>query len=80
MLPGAFIQDRTFVRDPQRKMMLIFQIALLVLVLYSLLLVVAVPVLLSSASDWSRAKNVLLVGSLLWVLMVLGVGVLSFLK
>jgi len=80
VLPGAFIQDRTFVRDPQRKMMLIFQIALLVLVLYSLLLVVAVPVLLSSASDWSRAKNVLLVGSLLWVLMVLGVGVLSFLK
>jgi photosystem II PsbZ protein len=80
VLPGAFIQDKTFVRDPQRKMMLIFQIALLVLVLYSLLLVVAVPVLLSSASDWSRAKNVLLVGSLLWVLMVLGVGVLSFLK
>ncbi|MFS8854848.1 photosystem II reaction center protein PsbZ [Synechococcus sp. H55.2] len=61
-------------------MMLIFQIALLVLVLYSLLLVVAVPVLYSSASDWSRAKNVILVGSLLWVLMVIGVGVLSFFK
>jgi photosystem II PsbZ protein len=37
-------------------------------------------VLFSSASDWSRAKNVILVGSLLWVLMVIGVGVLSFLK
>ncbi|MEN9201606.1 MAG: photosystem II reaction center protein PsbZ [Thermostichus sp. DG_1_6_bins_120] len=61
-------------------MMLIFQIALLVLVLYSLLLVVVVPVLYSSASDWSRGKNVILVGSLLWVLMVIGVGVLNFLK
>lgn len=61
-------------------MMLIFQIALLVLVLYSLLLVVAVPVLYSSSSDWSRGKNVILVGSLLWVLMVIGVGLLNFLK
>ncbi len=61
-------------------MKLIFQIALLVLVLYSLLLVVAVPVLYSSASDWGRSKNVILVGSLLWLLMVLGVGVLHFLK
>ncbi|MEN9232046.1 MAG: photosystem II reaction center protein PsbZ [Thermostichus sp. DG02_5_bins_236] len=61
-------------------MMIIFQIALLVLVLYSLLLVVAVPVLYSSASDWSRGKNVILVGSLLWVLMVIGVGLLNYLK
>ncbi len=61
-------------------MMLIFQIALLVLVLYSLLLVVAVPVLYSSSSDWARGKNVILVGSLLWVLMVIGVGLLNFLK
>jgi len=61
-------------------MMLVFQFALLVLVLYSLLLVVAVPVLYSSASDWRRAKNVILVGSLLWVLMVIWEWVLSFLK
>jgi photosystem II PsbZ protein len=61
-------------------MMLIFQIALLVLVLYSLLLVVAVPVLYSSSSDWGRGKNVILVGSLLWVLMVIGVALLNFLK
>lgn len=61
-------------------MMLIFQIALLVLVLYSLLLVVVVPVLYSSASDWGRAKNVILVGSLLWLLMVIAVGVLNYLK
>ncbi|MGQ9837074.1 MAG: photosystem II reaction center protein PsbZ [Cyanobacteriota bacterium] len=61
-------------------MMIIFQIALLVLVLYSLLLVVVIPVLYSSASDWERGKNVILVGSLLWVLMVIGVGVLNYLK
>ncbi len=61
-------------------MSIIFQIALLVFVLYSLALVVAVPVLYSSASNWSKAKGVLLGGSLVWVLMVIGVGVLNFLK
>ncbi|MDX2273349.1 MAG: photosystem II reaction center protein PsbZ [Cyanobacteriota bacterium] len=59
---------------------LVFQLTLLVFVLYSLLLVVAIPVLYSSASNWSRAKNVILVGSLLWVGMVVGVAVLNFLK
>lgn len=57
---------------------LIFQISLLVLVLYSLLLVIAVPVLYSTASDWSSSKNLLLIGSLLWVVMVAAVGGLSF--
>lgn len=59
---------------------LIFQITLLGFVLYSLALVVAVPVLYSSASNWSKAKGVLLAGSLLWVVMVIGLGTLNFLK
>jgi photosystem II PsbZ protein len=58
----------------------VFQVALLLLVLYSLLLVVAIPVLYSSASNWARDKNVILLGSLLWVLGVLGVAVLNFVK
>jgi photosystem II PsbZ protein len=61
-------------------MAILFQLTLLVLVLYSLLLCIVVPFLYSSASNWSQAKNVLLVGSLVWVGLVIGVGVLNFLK
>ncbi|MGF1576506.1 MAG: photosystem II reaction center protein PsbZ [Cyanophyceae cyanobacterium] len=61
-------------------MSIVFQLTLLGFVLYSLALVVAVPVLYSSASNWSKAKGVLLGGSVVWVLMLLGVGALNFLK
>lgn len=61
-------------------MAILFQLTLLALVLYSLLLCIVVPFLYSSASNWGQAKNVLLVGSLLWVGLVIGVGVLNFLK
>ena len=55
----------------------IFQLSLLGLVLYSLLLVVAVPVLYSSATDSSKGNSVILVGSIVWVVAVLLVGALS---
>jgi photosystem II PsbZ protein len=58
----------------------IFQLFLLILVLYSLLLVVAVPVLYSSASDQSQGNRLILLGSLVWVGLVLAVGGLNFLK
>jgi photosystem II PsbZ protein len=60
-------------------MSILLQLSLLVLVLYSLIMVIAVPVLYSSSSDWSRAKNLLLIGSVLWVGLVALVGGLSFL-
>lgn len=60
-------------------MSILLQLSLLVLVLYSLIMVIAVPVLYSSSSDWSRAKNLLLIGSFLWVGLVALVGGLSFL-
>ncbi len=58
----------------------IFQITLLAFVLYSLLLVIAVPVLYSSSNDWDKGKRLILVGSLLWVGLLIGVGTLNFLK
>ncbi|NJK63998.1 MAG: photosystem II core protein PsbZ [Synechococcaceae cyanobacterium SM2_3_1] len=60
-------------------MSILLQLSLLVLVLYSLIMVIAVPVLYSSSSDWSRAKNLLLIASFLWVGLVALVGGLSFL-
>jgi len=59
---------------------IVFQLTLLGLVLYSLLLVVVIPVLYSSASDWDKGKNVILVGSLVWIGWVVAVAVLNFLK
>lgn len=59
---------------------IVFQITLLGLVLYSLLLVVLVPVLYSSASDWQKGKNVILIGSVVWVGWVVAVAVLNFIK
>lgn len=58
-------------------MSIIFQAALLGLVLYSLLLVVAVPVLYSSAVDAGPSKTIILTGSIAWVIYVVVVGVLS---
>ncbi|MEO1132803.1 MAG: photosystem II reaction center protein PsbZ [Cyanobacteria bacterium J06639_1] len=58
-------------------MSIIFQAALLGLVLYSLLLVVAVPVLYSSAVDSGTSKTLILTGSIAWLIYVVVVGLLS---
>ncbi|MEM6446738.1 MAG: photosystem II reaction center protein PsbZ [Cyanobacteria bacterium J06642_2] len=58
-------------------MSIIFQAALLGLVLYSLLLVVAVPVLYSSAVGSGTSKSLILTGSIIWGVYVIVVGVLS---
>lgn len=58
-------------------MSIIFQGALLGFVLYSLLLVVAVPVLYSSAVDAGTSKSLILTGSIIWGVYVIVVGLLS---
>ena len=55
----------------------IFQFSLLGLVLYSLLLVIAVPVLYSSAVESSKGNSIVLIGGGVWVVFVIIVGVLS---
>ena len=55
----------------------IFQLSLLAFVLYSLLLVVAVPVLYSSAVDSSKGNTIVLLGGGVWVVFVIAVGTLS---
>jgi len=58
-------------------MALVFQLLLAVFVLYSFVMVVAVPVAYASPSNWGQAKPLLFVGSVVWVAMVLVIGVLN---
>jgi photosystem II core protein PsbZ len=56
---------------------LVFQFALLALILLSILLTVAVPVLLTSAESWNENKRYILTGSAAWAVLVLTVGILN---
>jgi photosystem II PsbZ protein len=58
-------------------MIIVFQFALLALILLSILLTVAVPVLLTSPESWNENKNYILTGSAAWAGLVLAVGVLN---
>ena len=55
-----------------------FQIAILLLIALSFLLVVAVPVVAASPNGWNENKNLLFVGSGLWVFLVLVIGALNY--
>ncbi len=59
-------------------MTLVFQAALLALVAMSFVMVVAVPVAYASPQNWSQSKPLLFVGSGLWILLVIVVGILNF--
>lgn len=59
-------------------MSLIFQGALVSLVLMSFVLVVGVPVVYATPQSWIESKKFLWLGSAIWVALVLVVGVLNF--
>jgi photosystem II PsbZ protein len=59
-------------------MTILFQIALFALVALSFLMVVGVPVAYASPQNWEQSKSFLYVGSGLWVILVIAVGVLNF--
>ena len=58
-------------------MIIVFQFALLAIILLSILLTVAVPVLLTSQESWNESKNVVFTGSAAWAGLVIVVGVLN---
>ncbi|MGK7901895.1 MAG: photosystem II reaction center protein PsbZ [Hormoscilla sp.] len=60
-------------------MSIIFQITLAALVIMSFVMVVGVPVAYASPEDSEQSKNLILLGSGIWVLLVLIVGALNFL-
>lgn len=58
-------------------MILVFQAALLALVLLSVLLVIAVPVVFASPDGWNSNKNYIFTGAAAWTGLVLTVGALN---
>jgi photosystem II PsbZ protein len=60
------------------KMTIIFQFALVALVLMSFVLVVGVPVAYATPQNWVESKRLLWLGSGVWIALVLLVGILNF--
>jgi photosystem II PsbZ protein len=60
-------------------MSVIFQFALLALVLVSFVMVVGVPVAYASPQSWDQSKPLLYIGSAIWAILVIVVGVLNYL-
>ena len=54
-----------------------FQALILLFIVLSFLLVVAVPVVAASPNGWNENKNLLLLGSTSWVVLVLIIGILN---
>lgn len=59
-------------------MTFIFQFALLALVVVSFLMVIGVPVAYATPQSWVESKKLLWLGSGLWAVLVILVGVLNF--
>lgn len=59
-------------------MSIVFQIALVSLVLMSFVLVIGVPVAYATPESWVGSKKLLWLGSGVWIVLVLLVGVLNF--
>ena len=58
-------------------MTILFQLILAFFVLYSFVLVIGVPVAYASPSLWNQSKPLLFVGSALWLILVIVIGVLN---
>ncbi|HBE30464.1 MAG TPA: photosystem II reaction center protein Z [Cyanobacteria bacterium UBA11369] len=58
-------------------MTILFQLALLALVVVSFVMVVGVPVAYASPQNWDQSKRLLWLGSGVWIALVLLVGALS---
>ena len=59
-------------------MSILFQIALAALVLFSFLMVIGVPVAYASPQNWDQSKPRLYLGSGIWAILVVVVGILNF--
>jgi photosystem II PsbZ protein len=59
-------------------MTILFQLALVALVLFSFVMVIGVPVAYASPQNWEQSKSLIYVGSGIWTILVIAVGVLNF--
>nr|AEW12998.1 hypothetical protein [Strombomonas acuminata] len=59
-------------------LLLTFQASLLALIALSFLLIIAVPVVFALPNGWNENKNYILIGSAIWISLVLLVGTLNY--
>ena len=59
-------------------MTILFQISLLALVALSFVMVIGVPVAYATPQNWVESKKLLWIGSGVWVVLVVLVGILNF--
>ncbi len=59
-------------------MTILFQLTLTLLVLFSFVMVIGVPVAYASPQNWDQSKNLIFLGSGIWVVLVVLVAVLNF--
>lgn len=59
-------------------MSILFQLSLAALVFLSFLMVLGVPVAYASPQNWDQSKPLIYLGSLVWVVLVVVVGILNF--
>jgi len=58
-------------------MTIVFQLALAALVILSFVMVVGAPVALATPQNWDQSKRLVLLGSGVWALLVIVVGLLN---
>ncbi|MBZ8179081.1 MAG: photosystem II reaction center protein PsbZ [Oscillatoria sp. PMC 1051.18] len=59
-------------------MTILFQLALTALVLLSFVMVIGVPVAYASPQNWDQSKSLIYLGSGVWAILVVLVGILNF--
>ncbi len=60
-------------------MTIIFQIALAALVLLSFVMIIGTPVALATPQNWDQSRRVIFLGSGVWAILVIAVGILNYL-
>ncbi|GAB4342292.1 MAG: hypothetical protein OHK0047_34310 [Leptolyngbyaceae cyanobacterium] len=60
-------------------MTILFQLALAALVILSFVLVVGTPVALATPQNWDQSRRFIFLGSGVWVILVIVVGLLNYL-
>ncbi len=60
-------------------MSVIFQLVLFVLVLWSFVMIIGVPVAYASPGNWDQSKRLIFLGSIVWGVLVIVVGGLNYL-
>ncbi len=59
-------------------MSILFQLLLFVLVVWSFVMVIGVPVAYASPQNWEQSKRLIFLGSIIWGVLVIVVGSLNY--